>query len=191
METRDRILDAAAQVFAEQGYRASRMQVIAQQAGLSRAAVYKHFPSKEALLLALNDRVIADTREVGLALLRGAGSATERLERWLFDALSSPWRQHAIRVVVIEETQETLLHDQGATMTVVGEVAVALEQVLAEGLASGEFRADLRPEQTAYTLQALIMGLHRNHVSKRLVFPILEPDAIAATVRLLLTGIIT
>ena len=55
------------------------MTRIASAAGLSRAALYKHFQSKEAILMALNERVIEDARQVGLPLLRGPAPGGERL----------------------------------------------------------------------------------------------------------------
>ncbi|HVO16161.1 MAG TPA: TetR/AcrR family transcriptional regulator [Alphaproteobacteria bacterium] len=45
----DRILDAAAQVFVEQGYSAASMDEISRVAGVSKATVYAHFTSKEQL----------------------------------------------------------------------------------------------------------------------------------------------
>jgi AcrR family transcriptional regulator len=47
------ILDAALACFAERGYDATRVRHIAQRAGVSEAALYRHHPSKEAVGLAL------------------------------------------------------------------------------------------------------------------------------------------
>jgi AcrR family transcriptional regulator len=46
---RDDILDAALAIFAEHGYDAARVRHIAQRAGVSDAALYRHYPSKEAV----------------------------------------------------------------------------------------------------------------------------------------------
>jgi AcrR family transcriptional regulator len=51
-ETRDRVLDAAASVFARKGYDAARISEIASGAGVSGGAVYSHFPSKADLFAA-------------------------------------------------------------------------------------------------------------------------------------------
>jgi AcrR family transcriptional regulator len=52
--TRDRIIDAAMELFSEHGYRSTSITRIEQAAGLSPGAggIYHHFPSKEALLTA-------------------------------------------------------------------------------------------------------------------------------------------
>ena len=47
------ILDAALACFAEHGYDATRVRHIAERAGVSEAALYRHHPSKEAVALAL------------------------------------------------------------------------------------------------------------------------------------------
>jgi AcrR family transcriptional regulator len=49
-ETRAKLLDAAADVFAEQGYDGARVSEIARRAGLSTGAIYAHYPTKAALL---------------------------------------------------------------------------------------------------------------------------------------------
>jgi AcrR family transcriptional regulator len=50
-ETRERLLDAAADVFAERGYDGTRVADIAAAAGVSNGALYSHFGSKAELLV--------------------------------------------------------------------------------------------------------------------------------------------
>jgi AcrR family transcriptional regulator len=62
---RERLLDAAAEVFAERGYRATTVDDIAAAAGLTKGAVYWNFDSKEALFSALlEERVDRRAREL-------------------------------------------------------------------------------------------------------------------------------
>lgn len=49
-DTRDNLLKLAAKIFSEQGYSATTMRNIAEQAGIEAASIYYHFPSKEALV---------------------------------------------------------------------------------------------------------------------------------------------
>jgi AcrR family transcriptional regulator len=55
MEPRDGILRAAQVVFARHGFRQTAMAMVAEEAGLSRQALYHHFESKEALFAHLVD----------------------------------------------------------------------------------------------------------------------------------------
>src|SRR5436190_20710071 len=57
LETRRRILDAAAGVFAERGYLGTSLNELITETGLAKGGFYFHFASKEALALAcLQDR---------------------------------------------------------------------------------------------------------------------------------------
>ncbi|MGH8967612.1 MAG: TetR/AcrR family transcriptional regulator, partial [Actinomycetes bacterium] len=59
--TRDRIIDAAMELFSEHGYRGTSITQIEQAVGLSPGAggIYHHFPSKEALLTAGVERQLS------------------------------------------------------------------------------------------------------------------------------------
>ena len=55
-QTRSRILDAAADVFADKGYHDARMDEIVAISHTSKGAVYHHFPSKNYIFFALIDK---------------------------------------------------------------------------------------------------------------------------------------
>jgi AcrR family transcriptional regulator len=56
-ETRERILDVALELFNEQGYEGTSLREIAERLGVTKAALYYHFKSKEEILLALHLRL--------------------------------------------------------------------------------------------------------------------------------------
>ena len=56
-ERRRQIIRAAITVFAKSNYRVARVVDIASEAGISDALIYKHFPSKKAVLLAIIDHI--------------------------------------------------------------------------------------------------------------------------------------
>lgn len=58
-QTRERLLDAALEVFSRRGYHAASVDEIAAEASLSKGAVYSNFSSKEDVFLALIDRRFA------------------------------------------------------------------------------------------------------------------------------------
>src|SRR6266404_5263747 len=57
--TRDKILQAALEVFAQKGYHRALVDDIVRVSHTSKGAVYHHFPNKEALFLALVDELAA------------------------------------------------------------------------------------------------------------------------------------
>ncbi|MEV0282832.1 MULTISPECIES: helix-turn-helix domain-containing protein [unclassified Kribbella] len=78
MGTRDDILDAAAEVMRTQGYARATTKSIAQVAGYSEAALYKHFADKTAIVLAVFNERLPDLAESLMALITSAGSGTVR-----------------------------------------------------------------------------------------------------------------
>jgi len=69
-DTRRALLATARQLFAEQGFQATRTEEIVQRAGLTRGALYHHFRDKEELFRAVLDEV---SSEVDQSLWRRSG----------------------------------------------------------------------------------------------------------------------
>ena len=91
-ERRERILDAAAQVFADRGYEPATLDEIAEAAGISKPVIYDHFSSKkdlhislieshgEALIAFMAERV-GQSQGPAEALASGLGALLEFVER--------------------------------------------------------------------------------------------------------------
>jgi AcrR family transcriptional regulator len=62
-ERRELILDAALEVFAGRGFHGSSIDEIAQAAGVSKALIYEHFPSKRDLHVSLLERNVQEIFE--------------------------------------------------------------------------------------------------------------------------------
>ena len=75
MNTKDRILDTAEKLFAEQGYAGTSLRQIISAAGVNLAAVHYHFKSKDALLDAGVLRRARPVNEARLKLLEQAEEA--------------------------------------------------------------------------------------------------------------------
>lgn len=83
MTPRERILNSAAKVFSQYGYRLTSMELVAQECGLTRQALYHHFDSKEALFRA----VVESTHEGALEAERAAAAREERAGKDLADVM--------------------------------------------------------------------------------------------------------
>src|SRR4051794_40496154 len=85
-QTRDRLLDAAAKVFARRGYHQASLEEIAAEGGYSTGAVYSNFSGKEELFLALADREVdervAEIRAVADAAERGEAPGEEAADQF-------------------------------------------------------------------------------------------------------------
>lgn len=75
--TVDAIVEAAAQVFECRGYAETTTDLVAERAGVSIGSLYQYFPSKDALLVALFERHLADAKEAFGAVLWHLEPTTE------------------------------------------------------------------------------------------------------------------
>jgi AcrR family transcriptional regulator len=94
--TKNRILDAAEGLFAQQGFSATSLRAITAEAGVNLAAVNYHFGSKDGLLEAVFERRLGPLNDERLALLDEAESAPEgaSLETVLQALVGPPLRLH-------------------------------------------------------------------------------------------------
>jgi AcrR family transcriptional regulator len=77
-DTRQRILSVALDLFTEQGYDGTSLREIAEQLGVTKAAIYYHFESKEDILMALHMRL----HDFGKDALVRIGEAPVTLALW-------------------------------------------------------------------------------------------------------------
>ena len=91
-ETVQLILDVAFRLFMEKGYeRTSIQDIIDRLGGLSKGAIYHHFKSKDDILMAVTDRMTAQSNQM-LADIRDCGnlSGREKLKRIFKESISRP-----------------------------------------------------------------------------------------------------
>ena len=106
LDTKERILDAAERLFAEQGFAATSLRAITSGAEANLAAVNYHFGSKEALIAAVFSRRLDPINQERLAWLdRLEQSATVEVEQILEAFLDPP-----LRVSQDPHKGEALLH---------------------------------------------------------------------------------
>jgi AcrR family transcriptional regulator len=77
-DTRQRILDVALTLFTEQGYDGTSLREIAEKLGVTKAALYYHFESKDDILLALHMRL----HEMGKDALMAMAKEHVTLKLW-------------------------------------------------------------------------------------------------------------
>lgn len=91
----DELLEAALDLFVERGFAATRMDDVAQRAGVSKGTVYLYWPSKEDLLRAVIRRFLSGQLDAGEAALRAhTGSIPDLLRttfaQWWIAVIDSP-----------------------------------------------------------------------------------------------------
>jgi AcrR family transcriptional regulator len=115
MAPRERILDSAAKVFAQYGYRLASMELVAQECGLSRQALYHHFDSKEALFRAVVKAVGAGALEAERAAAVREERAGKRLADILVAQLEARYRYLLDRLKGSAHAEELMSEHQRQT----------------------------------------------------------------------------
>ena len=134
-----RLLIAAVEAFAERGYHATTTRDIAGRAGMSPAALYIHYKTKEELLHRISRIGHARALDILRTAARGEGGATERLA----DAVSSFVRWHAGRRTtarVVQYELDALGPDARAEIVALRRQCDAeVRGIIEDGVATGEF----------------------------------------------------
>ena len=95
--TRERIMSSAADLFADGGYDATSVQAIAERAGITVATIYRHFRSKDELLIAVAKAALTTT---DLAQLPSAGDDPVEQVTALVLAFARPDRYRTRRLAI-------------------------------------------------------------------------------------------
>jgi AcrR family transcriptional regulator len=151
-----RLLVAAVEAFAERGYHATTTRDIAGRAGMSPAALYIHYKTKEELL----HRISRIGHDKALDIVRGAaqggGSAAERLT----DAVRSFVRWHAgqhTTARVVQYELEALGPEARAEIVALRrQTDAAVRGIIADGVAAGDFDVPDVPGTTLAVLSLCI-----------------------------------
>jgi AcrR family transcriptional regulator len=135
--TRERILQAAMQVFGERGFQGASMEEIARRAGSSKGGVYFHFSNKQAIFEALiTDLAVMLETSVREAIARERG-ALARVDAALSTVISLFSRQRGLtRLLLVEANGLGYPFDrevQAARAMFAAVIAGYLDQAVAEG----------------------------------------------------------
>ncbi len=147
------LTDAALHIIATRGIAALSTRSLAAQVGLSTGAIFRHFPSLEALL----DAVVARVEAVLDATYPDATlPASERLARFLEARSTAVGSQLGILRLVLSEQFLLALPKAGSTRLAgaVERTRAFVLECLRQGQSTGELRADLPAE----TLAPIVMG---------------------------------
>jgi AcrR family transcriptional regulator len=165
-DTRERLLSAAAQLFAEHGIDAVSVDAVAEAAGRTSGAVYDHFGSKQGMLLALLDDWKQSLVTVIAAEFELASGVEDRLRAVAANVIVDP----------SEETRRLLLLERELWLRAARdpEVADALRarareahERMARGfgswIADGIIDPVSPPDTLATVFQALVVGMEMQH----------------------------
>jgi AcrR family transcriptional regulator len=170
-DTRGRILVIAEKLFREIGYQKTTVADIAKVLKMSPANVYRFFDSKGAIHQAVARRLMGEVEDAALAIVRRRGPATPRLrellstihhmnsERYVGDS-----KLHEMVAIAMEENWDVCkahMHD------VIGMIG----QVIADGVASGEFETEDVPLAAMCVCCAMEQFFHPQMIAEAVAKP--------------------
>lgn len=105
-QRREQILDAATRLFAEHGFSEAVTQLLADELGVGKGTLYRHFPSKRELFLAAADRVMRRLHERLEASTQGIDDPLERAAR-ASESYMAFFREHpeSLELLIQERAQ--------------------------------------------------------------------------------------
>ena len=140
-DVRERILVTAERLFREIGYQKTTVADIAKVLRMSPANVYRFFDSKKSINAGVARRLMGEVEGASRSIATGPQSATERLRELLTtihrmnsDRYVGDSKMHDMVAVAMEENWDVC---KAHMECLIGEIAT----VIADGVASGEFRA--------------------------------------------------
>jgi AcrR family transcriptional regulator len=143
-----RIMDAAVDALASDPE--ASMAAIARQAGVVRATIYVHFPTRETLIEAVTERAISEVSAAIAEAEPHRGEAVDALRRVVATTWEKLGRYHPLVAINIRLPQAELRRRHAAVLG-------ALEPLIERGQKEGAFRADV---PVAWHLSMLLALMH-------------------------------
>ena len=159
LERKRQILDAAVRVFAREGFHATRVSDIADEADVAYGLVYHYFPSKEKVL----DEIFTERWSLLLVAIEEADQSGDEprdklrsVARFIID--SYRYDRDLMKVIIVEVTRAA--NSFGRTHLDQIDAAFRLiERIVTEGQRSGAFRKEVDPYFASMTFYGVIEQL--------------------------------
>jgi TetR/AcrR family transcriptional regulator len=156
LQTRAEIVAAAERQFAERGFEATRLDDIATEVGIRRAAIFYYFRDKQELYAAVLDEVFGDWT----AALPTDGSPAEQLEASLVGWIDYVARRPTVARLVLRELA-TVRPGAVSQFVRAASAAAWLRAVIDDGVAAGE----MKPIIEADRFMSLMGGVTVFHIA--------------------------
>lgn len=165
-DTRERLLAAAAQLFADRGIDAVSVDHVAEAAGRTSGAVYDHFGSKQGMLLALLDAWEQSLVTVIAAEFELASTVSERLRAVADNLIANPSEETRRLLLLERELSLRAARDPEVAAAVrlrAAEAHARMARGFASWIADGIIEPVADPDTLATVFRALVAGLEIQH----------------------------
>jgi AcrR family transcriptional regulator len=158
-QTRERLLQAATEAFAREGYARANINRISRAAGFAKGTIYNYFDSKRALMLALIDEIAASHLAFVSAAVDEEEAPARRLERFFeagFAWVTENLDQGRVMITTLNGPDAGFkIHMYEAYLPMFQLVG---SQIVAVGVEQGVFR-QVEPDTAARLLMTIYLGV--------------------------------
>lgn len=187
-DTRQQILTAAIERIMHYGYAKTTMAEIARDCDMSAGNIYRFFASKIDIAEAMARKLNAEINAKNAALVRGSGSAPDKLVKFHQVALRETFAKLDSDAKVLE-VAEVLSHERPSFANEeMAQERVYLVQILEQGVAEGDFAPMDNPHFIAEMMQSATMKFRYPQLWSRLTLPKLERE-LAGVMAIILAGL--
>jgi AcrR family transcriptional regulator len=141
-ESSRRMIEAAVDAFAERGYHATTTRDIATRVGLSPAALYVHFPSKQALLTQISRLGHEAAVDLVANSMVGVDDPLGRLQAVIHAFAAWHAEHHLVARVVQAELSALADDDRRAVIALRQQIERQVQRQLEAGVAAGQMEVD-------------------------------------------------
>lgn len=161
MTNQAEIIEAAARVFRTKGYQAATVQDIADEVGILKGSLYHHVASKEELLYLVVKEPMTHLYAAITEIATSPLPATEKLRRAIRTHVEAVDRHYPHLFVYLRESEDLRQRFRETTKLSPKLYERLWQQILQEGVKSGEFRGDIDIKIVSYGLLGMINWLHK------------------------------
>jgi AcrR family transcriptional regulator len=155
-EVRARILEVAEEHCRRLGHHKTSVADIASELGMSRANVYRFFPSRDAINESICRRAVKEVADIAFAIARTNAPALEKLDR-LLTAVHHHNKTKLVKERCMHDMIVAATHENwGIIKAHIVQMVTIFEVVIREGIEAGEFKLEdpaeaARAIKTAFT----------------------------------------
>jgi AcrR family transcriptional regulator len=173
--TRSRILEAALERFANQGYHATKVADIVESSRTSKGAVYFHFPSKQDIFLGLVDQFAALLEGRVQEALAAEESGVERVDAALTVVMNTFTRYRQLAKIFLIQAAGLGREFESKRLEIHRRFIALIQDQLEQALEEGDLAA-VDPEVTAYAWmgavnELVISWVHDGHPDPEQALP--------------------
>ena len=155
-----KIVDAAAKVFREKGYKEATLEDIANEVGMLKGSLYYYIDKKEDLLYAVVERPMNEMTENLKRIISTSDSPTLKLEKALINHING--FEHYQSELFVWISIEWFKSEFGGEIATLGdEIDRMFRKIIIEGIEKKEFRPDLDPKLITFAIFGVFNYMQR------------------------------